>query len=134
MRHVWSVLIFTLFVCSLDTSAQVSRQPVAERSCRQHPQVASQCFTIRGRMNYWNGNPSVRIWRVGTKRILGVSEGRFKIEGYVNLPTAIEAKLSWDSDLLGDFVVCPFTRDEPGVMRLVCVDSAKNLSVRSPGR
>lgn len=134
MRHPWSALIVTLVMCGLDASAQVSPAPMAGRPCREHPKLVGKCFTIRGRMNYWNGTPSVRIWPVGTKRMLGVSEGRFKIDGYVNLPAAIEAKLSWESDLFGDFVVCPFTPDEPGVMRLVCVDSATNLTVQARKR
>ena len=83
-------------------------------------------------MNYWNGSPSVRIWRVGTKRILGVSEDPAKIDGYANLPQDLQPKLSFETYLFGDFVVCPLTRDETGVMRLVCVDSAKNMAVRTP--
>jgi hypothetical protein len=128
-KHAWSILTAVVLVSNLGPSARAS-SPIAERSCRQHPQLTGRCFTIRGRMNYWNGNPSVRIWRVGTRRILGISEGRFKRDGYVNLPASIEARLSWDSDLFGDFVVCPFTRDEPGVMRLVCVESVTNVTVR----
>ncbi len=81
-------------------------------------------------MNYWNGTPSVRIWKVGTTRMLGVSEARFKIDGYENLPGDVRSRLSWDTDLFGDFVVCPFTPEKPGVMRLVCVDSATRLVVR----
>lgn len=104
--------------------------PAAAKPCREHPQLVASCFTVHGRMNYWNGNPSVRIWKVGTKRILGVSEQRFAVEGYSNLPDEIAAKLSWESDLFGNFVVCPFTAEKPGVMQLVCVDSASNLVVR----
>jgi len=81
-------------------------------------------------MNLYNGVPSVRIWRVGTKRIVGVSEQRFCVAGYCNLPTSIRERLSWDSDLFADFVVCPFTPAEPGVMQLVCVDSATHVVVR----
>jgi hypothetical protein len=128
-KLAWSMLSAMLLLPSLGTSRQASTS-IAERSCRQHPQLTGQCFRIRGRMNYWNGNPSVRIWRVGTKRILGVSDVRFKIDGYVNLPPSIEARLSWDTDLFGNFVVCPFTRDAPGVMRLVCVESVSNVTVR----
>jgi hypothetical protein len=81
-------------------------------------------------MAFYGGAPSVRIWRVGTRRILGVSEQRFQLEGYCNLPTRIRERVAWDTDLFGDFVVCPFTPDEPGVMRLVCVESATNMIVR----
>ncbi len=82
-------------------------------------------------MNLYNGTPSVRIWRVGTKRIVGVSEQRFSVAGYCNLPPSIHERLSWDSDLFADFVVCPFTPEEPGIMQLVCVDSAKHIVLRT---
>ena len=82
-------------------------------------------------MNFWNGAPSVRIWGVGTKRILGVSEGKYYNAEYCNLPEDILAKLSRDTDLFGDFVICPFEHSRLGVMQLVCVDGASNLVVRS---
>jgi hypothetical protein len=81
-------------------------------------------------MSFYNGAPSVRIWRVGTTRMLGVSEQRFAVAGYCNLPAAILQKLAWDADLFADFVVCPFTRDEPGEMQFVCVDSAMRMMVQ----
>jgi hypothetical protein len=62
--------------------------------------------------------------------MLGVSEGQFLREGYSNLPPDVAAKLSWETDLFGDFVVCPFTRKRPRVMQFVCVDSATNMTVR----
>jgi hypothetical protein len=80
-------------------------------------------------MNYWNGSPSVSIWIVGTKRILGISEGRFYEPGVCNLPKSIADKLDWEKDLFADYVVCPFTPDEPEVMRLVCVESASKMIV-----
>ena len=101
------------------------------KPCNEHPKLSGPCFTVHGRMDLYNGNPSVRLWRVGTNRILGVSEQRFAVEGYCNLPTAIREQLSWDADLFADFVVCPFTRDEPGSMQLVCVDSATHIVVRA---
>ena len=81
-------------------------------------------------MNFYNGAPTVRIWRVGTKRILGVSQQRFSVAGFCNLPASIHDRLSWESDLFAHFVVCPFTPEEPGVMQLVCVDSATDIAVR----
>jgi hypothetical protein len=129
MRVGWpaAVGVLLLAVCS---PAQSLLRAAPDRPCRQHPQLSGPCFTIRGRMRLANGNPSIRIWRVGTKRILGVSDGRFKMDGYANVPPAVAGRLSWDTQLFGDFVVCPFTGDEPDVMRLICVDSASNLKVR----
>src|SRR5689334_15474021 len=94
---------------------QASLPAANEKPCREHPQLIAACFTVRGRMYYANGNPSVRIWRVGTKRIMGVSEGRFGLPGYENLPQDIEDHLVLDEvDLLADFTVCPFTPLKPG--------------------
>ena len=100
------------------------------RPCREHPQLVDPCFTVRGRMRAYNGNPSVRIWRVGTTRMLGVSDQRFKMPDVVNLPADLEAMVTTGADLYADFVVCPFTRDVPGVMRMVCVESAGHVTSR----
>jgi hypothetical protein len=88
-------------------------------------------------LSAYNGAPSARIWPVGSTRLLGVSEQRFADPGVCNLPDAVARMLSFDRDVFADFVLCPFTPDEPGVMRLVCVDSATHVAVRarsSPSR
>ena len=101
-----------------------------EKPCREHPAVTAPCFTLRGRLSMWNGNPTYRIWPVGTRRMLGISEGIFDKPGYSNIPQDLQTKLSWDVNLFGDFVICPFQPDKPGRMRSVCVDSAKNVVIR----
>jgi hypothetical protein len=47
------------------------------------------------------------------------------LPGYANIPADIVTNC--DSTMFADFEVCPFTQDIPGVMRLVCVDSAKKI-------
>jgi hypothetical protein len=111
-------------------AATATTRVLDDRPCREHPQLVAPCLSIRGRMSYSNGAPTVRIWKVGSQRMLGVSEGRFKVEGYSNLPREITARLTWEVDLFGDFVACPFTRERPGVMQLVCVDAATKLETR----
>ncbi|MGZ3649295.1 MAG: hypothetical protein ACXU9G_09760, partial [Syntrophales bacterium] len=76
------------------------------------------------------GNPSVRIWPVGTNRILGIDEGLFYLEGHENVPKELVRQLTWDTVMFADFTVCPFTDDQPGVMRSICVESAENISIR----
>jgi len=101
-----------------------------ERPCREHPQRSGPPFTVHGALRFYNGSPSFRIWSIGTGRILGISEGRFFLEGYRNLPKWLEDQARPDSQVFADFVVFPFERDKPGVMRLVCVDTAYNVRVR----
>jgi hypothetical protein len=108
-----------------------SPAPVAkEKSCRTHPQLIGRCFNVRGRLSVYNGAPALRIWKAGTRRMFGISEQRFSVAGYRNVPENIESQINQDVDIFGDFLVCPFTRPKPGEMQLVCVERAKNLAAR----
>jgi hypothetical protein len=98
-----------------------------DKACREHPNLVGACFTVHARMRYYNGAPSVRLWPVGTDRLLGVSEGRFDLPGYQNLPVSLREELDHRREIYADFVVCPFTPSEPGAMRLVCVESATKI-------
>jgi hypothetical protein len=120
------ILIFgannVLFVYSLSQS----------KSCKEHPRLIGPCFNVHGRLSYYNGAPSLRLWPVGTHRLLGISEGRFALPGYDNVPSAVIARLAnFENEMFADFTVCPFTTDEPGVMRLVCIETARNILVKT---
>jgi hypothetical protein len=89
------------------------------------------CETVRGRMQVTNGTPSVRIWLVGTKRMLGVREQDAQFE---NLPAEVRKAWAskgppWEHRLYGDFRVCALTSERPGWMQMVRVESGKNLRV-----
>ena len=101
-----------------------------EKSCREHPQLIGKCFNVRGRLSTYNGNPAVRLWRIGTKRVLGVSDQRFSLPGYRNIPEDLAKQLDGENMIIGDFLVCPFTRPRPREMQLVCIESARNVVVR----
>ena len=101
-----------------------------EKSCREHPQLIGKCFSVHGRLSVYNGNPAFRIWRIGTKRVLGVSDQRFALPEYRNIPEDLVKQLNGENEILGDFLVCPFTLSRPGEMQLVCIESAKNVAVR----
>ena len=72
----------------------------------------------------------MRIWKVGTKRMLGISEQRFAVDGYRNVPETIQTQLNQDVEIFGDFLVCPFTHPKKGEMQMVCVEEGKNLKVQ----
>lgn len=93
------------------------------RPCRQDPNVVDACFTLHGRVFVSNGGPSLRIWRVGTDRILGVFDPENEI-----MPDSLAKRLGgYDVDVYGDFEVCPFTKSRDGEMQMVCVESASHL-------
>jgi hypothetical protein len=62
--------------------------------------------------------------------MLGISEQRFFVDGFRNVPEDIENTLNEDVAIFGDFVVCPFTRSKTGEMQLICIEEGKNLVVR----
>jgi len=101
-----------------------------EKSCREHPQLVSNCFKLRGRLAVYNGAPALRIWKIGTKRMLGVSEQRFAIDGVRNVPEDVQAKIDQNKFLYGDFLVCPFTAPRSDEMQLVCIESVANLRIK----
>ncbi len=85
---------------------------------------------MHGRLSTYNGNPAVRLWRIGTRRVLGVSDQRFSLAEYRNLPEGLTKQLNGENEIIGDFVVCPFTPAKPREMQLVCIESAKNFVVK----
>src|SRR5438046_10440724 len=103
--------IATSLVLILYGSVAAMSPPVpAEKSCREPSQLVGKCFKVHGRLSTYNGNPAVRLWRIGTRRVLGVSDQRFSLPGYRNIPEDLVKQLDGENEILGDFLVCPITR------------------------
>lgn len=122
--------LLLLVTASLNVWAQSPERDAKEKSCRTHPLLVGRCFTLHGRLSVYNGAPALRLWKVGSRRMLGISEQRFTVAGYRNVPENIESQLNQDVAIFGDFLVCPFTPPRPKEMRLVCIEEGKNLVVR----
>ena len=97
--------------------------------CASRADLVEPCFVLRGRLSFWNGAPSARIWPVGTKRLIGV---HFDV-----LPPALEAEMarfdpqrSFDTEVWADFTLCPFTYYRRGRMQFVCIESWRNAAFR----
>ncbi|HUA35257.1 MAG TPA: hypothetical protein VMA09_16735 [Candidatus Binataceae bacterium] len=98
--------------------------------CAGNPNLAGPCFELKGILRLWNGNPTYRISRTRTKRIVGVLCDEDPIlpanlKQWLNDPTNAQ----WDRDFRGTYQVCPFTRSKPGVMQFVCVEKVSNLTI-----
>lgn len=94
----------------------------SKAGCRRNPAVVGACFKIHARVFVANGTPSVRMWPVGSTRILGVLPSEREI-----MPDVLRKHVDHDTRLYGDYEVCPFTPEKPGEMRFVCIESASNL-------
>lgn len=117
------------------------------------PENAAMCYWTRGRLNFYEGNPAYRIWKVGTKRILAVYSGPAAFpprsaEDFETpeFPTNLDGVFSAESQrrrklnefapyLIGaDFEVCPLEPERAGQMQAVCIESAKNIFVEMSRR
>jgi hypothetical protein len=95
-----------------------------------HGAQAADCFQVRGRLAIWNGAPAVRIWPVGTRRMLGVHTQAGEREGEGLMPAAVAKLIEATPDqtvVYGNYLVCPLTPDRPGHMRIVYIAAATRL-------
>ena len=103
---------------------------VQDKSCREHPKLVGKCFRVHGRLSVYNGAPALRLFNLGTKRVLGISEQRFAVPGFSNVPEEITSHIDQAKTLIGDYVVCPFTHQRRGEMQMVCIEKVSKLEVR----
>lgn len=101
------------------------------------PKVAQSCYWTHGQLKFWEGTPSLRLWKVGTTRILGIYSGPETYPGDLNgdnehpeLPANIQAKLKpLDNQIYADFEVCPLELERPKKIQAACIEAAKNIVV-----
>jgi len=86
-----------------------------------------------------NGNPSFRLWKIGTNRVLGIYSGpsanRWGLDSEgPELPANISQAFSrskldvpYDVWIVADFDVCPLAPEKPETMQPACIESAKNI-------
>ena len=120
------------------------------------PEIAPMCYWTRGRLNFYNFSPAYRIWKVGTKRILGVYSGPLAFpprtnedsenpDFPANLKSVFAAEYQRRSELkefapyligpvFADFEVCPLESEQAGEMRAVCIESVTNIFVEMSKR
>ncbi len=134
-------------------SATVSVNAGGRKIPCKTPENASLCYWTRGRLGIYNGNPSDRIWKIGTRRILGVFNGPSHFPPRNDddfespeLPANLERAYKIDYQrwkrskedmpyafpvIFADFEVCPLEQEKKGEMQAVCVESAKSISVQN---
>lgn len=87
------------------------------------------CVKHRGRLTAYSNGIAVRIWLVGTTRVVHPT-------GDLKLPPDFDKYLDPTppnsyGNVYGDFEICPLEPDTPGQMRTVRVASAERLVVES---
>ena len=115
------------------------------------PENASLCYWTHGRLWIANGNPTYRIWKIGTRRMLGILNGPShfppRVEEDTELPEfPAELDRAYEADnrrhkretgimwavpppVFADFEVCPLEPERKGEMQGVCIESAKHIYI-----
>ena len=137
LRVIWLALTFGSG-CLLASGLP---QRIAKRkiACKT-PEIAGTCYWAHGRLSYYNGNPSVRLWKIGTHRILGIvsGPGAWKRDPLDNehpeLPANVErVHIPFSNQIYADFEICPLEPEVAGQMQDACIESAKNIVVGKYG-
>jgi len=136
VRAMRYTLISALALCAVVAQALPQQSDKRKIPCKA-PENAATCYWTHGRLNFYNGAPSYRIWKIGTKRILGVYSG----------PSTYPPRTAADSELpefpanidkvfrpptnsiFADFEVCPLEPERKGEMQAVCIESARKILV-----
>jgi len=99
------------------------------------PVNAKNCYWTHGRLSIYNGNPTFRLWKIGTHRLLGIYSGPgfgpfdpgLNEEDDLELPANLKKYDYTKATVYGDFEVCPLAAEREGRMQPACIESAKNL-------
>jgi hypothetical protein len=113
----------------LGLAASMSASAAPAPRCEGRSDLVGPCFEFRGRLKPYNGNPAIRIWPIGTKRLLGVEEPAEE----PTVPANVREWLAFGTVVYGTFRVCPLTVEKPDSMRTVCVEQATQLRIEQHG-
>ena len=133
----------SLIFVALTVGALAEPMPTRRIPCKT-AENATTCYWARGRIMFYNGTPSYRLWKVGTKRLLGIYSGPSAWHGdplasdneNPEMPANVEKGVSMGPGIVlwGDFEICPLVRERPGRMQAACVESATHLFVQNFNR
>ena len=79
----------------------------------------------------------MRIWKIGTRQMLGVYSGQAAEESdsldneHPEFPANVQRTFKpLQNQIFSDFEVCPIKQKKPDRIQAVCIESAKNIVVQ----
>ena len=129
-------LLVTLFVAATLLASGVPQRASKRKIACKTAENAGSCYWTHGRLAAYNGTPTMRLWKVGTKRILAIHSGPgYKKDDYrenedPEMPASAERALKpFQNVVFADFEICPLEPEVAGEMQDACIESAKNVVV-----
>ena len=130
-------MALVLFVLLAVSSSGESQSATGKRTipCKT-PTNAATCYWTRGRLSLYNGAVNIRLWKIGTNRLLGIHGGPsvFRRDSDDAEEPELPANVSrvfdpLNNQIFADFEICPLEPERPGAMQAACIESAKNIRV-----
>jgi hypothetical protein len=98
-------------------------QPSKRKIACEIPENTKSCYWTHGRLSIYNGNPTFRLWKIGTHRLLGIYSGPgfgpfdagLNEEDDLELPANLKRYDFTKATVFGDFEVCPLATEKEGV-------------------
>ena len=134
MNEIFKIIFTSLLVSLIVLSGDVDAQQKAFTG-----ENSNKPFEVHGRLQCYNGNPSLRIWIIGSNRILGVSQTNENDPEKPTIPQRLfdifNDGRGWFTKIMyGDFTVEPLRHDIKGTMRPVILLSVRNFVVTFDGK
>ena len=133
MKHTLVLIALVFVVSAIAGSPQDSEK--RKVACKTS-ENAKTCYWTHGRLSLYNGgNPNLRLWKIGTRRLLGIYSGPGagpfdngrSDEDEVELPINLMKHDFTKASVFGDFEVCPLAPEKEGHMQPACIECAKNI-------
>jgi hypothetical protein len=120
MKNITLYILFGFFVVC---NAQQNKLQSVEK-------WNDSCFIVHGRLSVCNGNPTFRIWIIGTNHVLGIYDHG---EENPEMPDTLQNIFKDDLQIrvYGDYTVVPLAKYRKGEMQLVRVISFSNLLIKN---
>ncbi len=133
------LVVFTLIFVASAIGASPHDTKARKVACKT-VENAKTCYWTHGRLSIYNGNPTFRLWKVGTHRLLGIysgpGAGAFDAglvdADDVELPVNLMQHDFTKASVFGDFEVCPLAPEKEGRMQPACIESAKGIIAEKP--
>lgn len=114
-------------------SAPCFSQPKPRAGCEPVSYAKAPCFVVHGVLQGSNGVPAVRLWRSGTKRVLGIVGGDGDPAADDLIPEPLDTQMTtttpgWLRSVEADFRVCPLAVERAGWMQPVCLVGATHVT------
>jgi hypothetical protein len=133
VKHILLLLALVLVASVIAGSPQDAKK--RKIACKT-AENAKTCYWTHGRLSLYNGgNPNLRLWKIGTHRLLGIYSGAEAgpfndgsvDEDDVELPVNLMKHDFTKASVFGDFEVCPLAPEKEGYMQPACIECAKNV-------